>query len=81
MATPDTGIEIYNVFNEGRVKVEPTIEEVLERVKQIIVTSNLVPFVQLQLSGRKLNELTLEQLLELEVNIINEIKKKQIKKG
>lgn len=81
MATPDTGIEIYNVFNEGRVKVEPTIEEVLKRVKQIIVTSKLVPFVQLQLSGRKLDELTLEQLLELEVNIINEIKKKQIKKG
>ena len=38
MATPDTGIEIYNVFNEGRVKVEPTIEEVLERVKRTIVT-------------------------------------------
>ena len=79
MATPATGIEIFDYFNADAVIPEVTEADVIERIKKIIITNKRIPFVQLKLSGRKLDELTMDQLLVLETELKEDILKGQVK--
>jgi hypothetical protein len=79
-ATVQTGMDLYDIFNAGAVQKVRTPEEIEADIKNTVKKNNLVQFVQLKLSGRKLNELTREELITLEDEMAEEIKSKQTKK-
>lgn len=80
MATPQLGIDLFELFNKDSVMPELTKEDLIERIKRTIISNNMIQFMQLKLSGRKLDDLTKDQLLSIEDDLTEEIKKKQLKK-
>lgn len=80
MATPEIGATLYKHFVAGATIPVRTKEIVMEAIRTTSKNHNQIQFVQLTLSGRKLDDLSLEDLLKLEKEIINNIKKQQIKK-
>lgn len=78
--TPELGQLFYKTSMDNAIKVERTKEDYINTIRGITRTNpSFISNVQLKLSGRKLDDLTLEQLKELEVNLIKDIKKAQSK--
>lgn len=81
IATPEVGRHIYDLFTADSVLQVRTLDEIKNNIRTLSVKHNLITFVQLKLSGRKLDELTEEELIELENSMLKEIKSNQIKRG
>lgn len=81
-ATPELGKLIYQLQMDKAITIEREFTEIAESIRKLSATYGLIQFVQLQLSGRKLDpeQIDYESLVKLEQNLINEIKKKQAKK-
>lgn len=78
--TVQTGTKIYNLFNSGSVKHVRNRQEIEESIRLLTRQNSMVQFVQLWLSGRKLDEVSDEDMLTLEKDLIKEIKLKQNKR-
>ena len=79
-ATSDLGKLIYQLHIDKAVVKVRTIDEIAESIRELSRTYNLIQFVQLQLSGRKLNELDMDTILELEQKLLTEIRLGQSKR-
>ena len=79
-ATPELGKLILALSTKNAKERVRTVEDVANNIRVISKEKGLVPFVQLYLSGRKLDALSLEDLLKLEKELIAEVKKKQIRR-
>ena len=77
LATNETGKHLYDVFNVGKEARTRTVNDVAESIRNFSRVHNLIQFVQLKLSGRNLNDLELDKLLELENEIKEKIKRDQ----
>lgn len=80
-ATTDTGKMIYNILTEDAVVPSRSIEDYTNSIRSLAKQHNLVTFIQLKLSGRKLEDMSLEDLTQLEDDIIKEIKANQVKRN
>ncbi len=81
IATPEVGQHIYDLFVADRVLQTRTVDEIQNNIRTLAVKHNLITFVQLNLSGKKLDDLTEDELIKLENEMLQEIKNKQIKRG
>jgi hypothetical protein len=80
IATPEIGQQIYDLFNADAVVAQRTKKDIAEDLRSVAKSNNMIPFVQLELRGRKLEDLEQSELLSLETTLINQVKKLQIKK-
>lgn len=78
--TVEFGTKLLQLFNTDTVAPIRTDEDITESIRNLARTHNMIVFVQLKLSGRKLETLSKEDLLQLELDMLEEIKKAQIKK-
>jgi hypothetical protein len=76
-ATPELGTKLYDLFNTDAVVKVRTIEEIAESLRRISKDNNMITFIQLKLSGRKLEQLTLDEITQIEKDLKAEIKKNQ----
>lgn len=80
-ATVDLGKEIYNMHIKDAKLYKRTDEDIKASIRSLSQTNkSLIQFVQLRLSGRKLDEVDDQFLLQLETDLINEVKKNQTKR-
>ena len=79
-ATPDLGKLLYKLATENAKERVRTVDDIADSIRRISAENNLVQWMMLQLSGKKLSDLTLETILKLEKDLIAEVKKKQIKR-
>ena len=79
-ATPELGKLIYTLATENAVERVRTVPEIANSIRNIAKENGLITFVQLSLSGRQLESLSIEDILKLEKDLIAEVKKKQIKR-
>lgn len=81
VATIETGVHLYNLWTEKAIVKERTYDEIAQSIRTLSQTHSLIQFVQLALSGRKLepDSFPLEQLQKLEKDLIVEVRKKQAK--
>lgn len=79
-ATPDLGKLIYKLATENATERVRTVTEVADSIRNISKENAMIPFVQLALSGRPLESLSIEDIIKLEKDLISEVKKKQIKR-
>lgn len=79
-ATPELGKVIYELQTENAVAKVRTTDEIATSIRNISKDNGLITFVQLALSGRKLDELPVDVLTKLEKDLIAEVKKKQVKR-
>lgn len=77
IATPELGKQIYELFTADAVLPIRTVTDVIDKIRNLAKTQNLIQFIQLQLSGRKLQDIPLEDLLKIETALLEEIKSKQ----
>jgi thymidine kinase len=80
IATPEIGQQIYGLFNADAVVPKRTKKDIADDIRSVAKANNMIPFVQLELRGRKLEDIEESELLSLESNLINQVKKSQIKK-
>jgi hypothetical protein len=78
-ATPTLGAELLDLFSANSVVRPRTKQEVMDNLRNTAKSSNMITFMQLKLSGRKLDELTEEELIDIEKELLKEIKKMQKK--
>lgn len=79
-ATPELGKLIYTLATENAVERVRTVPEIAASIRNVAKENGLITFVQLALSGRQLESLSIEDILKLEKDLISEVKKKQIKR-
>lgn len=79
-ATPNLGKLLHKLVTENATARVRDEVELAASIRKISAENNLVQYVMLQLSGRKLDALSLDELIKLEKDIIAEVKKKQIKR-
>lgn len=78
--TPDFGKLLYKTQTDNAVTPVRNEDDVRRSIRTISYNNNLVQYIQLQLSGKKLDDLDLDALVKLETNLIKEVKKGQVKK-
>lgn len=79
-ATPELGLLIHKLSTENAKERVRTSEDIANSIRNISRDNGLVQFVQLSLSGRKLDALSIEELGKLEKDLIAEVKKRQVKR-
>lgn len=79
-ATPALGTMIYKLATENAKERVRSADEIAENIRHISKDNNLVQFMMLMLSGKKLNDLSIEELLKIEKDLITEVKKNQVKR-
>jgi len=79
-ATPALGVKLYDLFSAGSVVKTRTDDEVSESLRKLSKDNNMVAFMMLKLSGRRLDELTRAELDKLEKELVAEIRSNQTKK-
>lgn len=81
-ATPELGKLIYQLQMDKAITIERTFEEIVDSIRKLSAAHKLIQFVQLQLSGKKLDpeQVTYEFITKLEQSLIAEIRKQQAKK-
>lgn len=80
IATPELGKHLYDLFNADAILPVRTETDIMNTIRQLSVSNNLITFIQLKLSGRKLDVLTMDELIQLEADMLTEIKRVQPKK-
>jgi hypothetical protein len=56
-----------------------TKDDVANSIRKVAKDNGMIPFVQLELRGRKIEELTETELKTMETMLLNNLKKSQIK--
>lgn len=79
MVKPITGFNLFDLFNAGAVVKARTEEELITSISNLAKSYNQVQFIGLELSGKKLPDLTLDELIELESKTLLNIKRSQTK--
>lgn len=80
MATPELGKELYNLTKEGASTYIRTKDELCESIKNLTKKNQeLIQFLALKLSGKKLVDLELNELNAIEKEVISLIRKQQVK--
>lgn len=79
-ATPELGESLYKHFVANSVVEVRTKETVMQTIRDVSVDRGLIQFIQLELSGKKLDDLSLDALLKLEKSMIDQLKKNQVKR-
>lgn len=79
-ATPDLGKLIYQLATANAKEKVRTVNEIADSIRRISADNNLVQWMMLQLSGRKLDALSIEEILKVEKDLITEVKKRQLKR-
>lgn len=78
-ATPDLGVTLHDRFVAGRIVPVRTEQDVMDTIRKLAQAHHLITHVQLVLSGRKLEEMSMEDLLAVEADVIKTAKKGQSK--
>lgn len=79
-ASPDLGKLIYQLATENAKERVRTVNEIADSIRRISADNGLVQWMMLQLSGKKLDTLSIEEILKVEKDLIAEVKKRQIKR-
>jgi hypothetical protein len=79
-ATAALGSILYSISMDDAVLPTRTRDEIATNLRDMAKNFNMITFMQLKLSGRKLDDLTVEELAILEGEVLAEIKKEQTKK-
>lgn len=80
IATPELGKDWYDLHKLDSKVLPRTQEELVTSIRSLSqMDRTLIQFVQLKLSGRKLEQLSLEEITALESEVIAEFKKNQVK--
>lgn len=80
LATPEIGTKLLDLFTANSVVPVRTDDDIMNSIRVMSKNNNQIVFIQLKLSGRKLDTLTSEELLHLENELITEVKKQQANK-
>ncbi len=81
LGTVSVGQQGYDLFIADAVVKERTEADIAESIRTLAKNNNLITFIQLALSGRKLEDLTRNEILKLEADALAEVKKRQINKA
>jgi len=79
IATVDTGKEIYSLFSADAVIPARTKSDIADSIRAVAKANSMIPFVQLELRGRKLEDLEESDMLSLEKALLDNVKKMQSK--
>jgi hypothetical protein len=80
-ATYDLGKELYRIHIQDAKVRERTTDEVADSIRTLSQGNQaLIKFVQLSLKGRKLSDLDLAAITQIETDLIAEVKKNQAKR-
>lgn len=79
IATVDVGQEIYSLFSADSVVPTRTKLDIADSIRTIAKANTMIPFVQLELRGRKLEDLEESDMLSLEKALLDNVKKMQSK--
>lgn len=79
IATVKVGQEIYDLFSADAVVPVRTKDDIANSIRKVAKDNGMIPFVQLELRGRKIEELTETELKTMETMLLNNLKKSQIK--
>jgi len=79
IATVDVGQEIYSLFSADSVVPTRTKLDIADSIRSIAKANTMIPFVQLELRGRKLEDLEESDMLSLEKALLDNVKKMQSK--
>lgn len=80
-ATPELGKELYTIHVQDAKVPTRTHEDIVNSIRALSQSSkDLIQFVQLKLSGRKLADLDIPTITQLESDLIAEVKKNQTKR-
>jgi hypothetical protein len=79
-ATPLFGQMLYDVFMSQAIAQTRSAGELMTNLRKMAKDNNMISFMQLILSGRKLDDLSMDELVKIETDLITEIKKQQPKK-
>jgi hypothetical protein len=79
MATPKTGQEIFDLFTADATLPTRSKIELATSIRYIAKANEMIPFVQLELRGRKLEDLNEDELKAMEAGLLTNIKKMQVK--
>jgi thymidine kinase len=79
IATVDVGQEIYSLFSADSVVPARTKLDIADSIRSIAKANTMIPFVQLELRGRKLEDLEESDMLSLEKALLDNVKKMQSK--
>lgn len=79
-ATPAFGSVLFKLSIDDAILPVKTKAEYTESLRDMAKNFNMIAFMQLKLSGRKLDDLTIEELQTLEAEVLAEVKKNQNKK-
>lgn len=75
------GAELITLFNTDKEVLPRTTEDVIQSLRYLAKEHNLVPFMMLELNGRKIDTLDLTELSAIEEKLIREVEAQQNKKG
>ena len=77
MATPKIGMDIYDLFNTDAVVPVRSADDVMESIRRVSKENDMVVFMQLALSGQRLDGMPIDKLLKLEEDLLTELRKSQ----
>lgn len=80
IATPALGKHFYDLFTADAIVPIRTEADVADSIRQLAKNNNLIAFVQIKLSGRKLEDMSLVDIENFEAEVIKEIKRLQTKR-
>lgn len=78
-ATEETGKILYALFNTDATIPSRTNEDIMANIRRTAKENNMVKYMMMKLKGRKLEDLTDEDLRSIEKNLTEEILKQQVK--
>lgn len=79
IATVEIGKEIYSLFSADSVVPTRSKMDIADSIRSIAKANTMIPFVQLELRGRKLEDLEESDMLSLEKSLLDNVKKMQAK--
>lgn len=80
IATPEIGMQLLDLFTADTVLPQRTAEDIMNKIRSLSKEQNMITFIQLELSGKKLTDLPVDKLLELESKLTEKIKSTQTKR-
>lgn len=80
LGTPEFGGFLYDLFTTDTVIAPREPDEYRASIRAMAKAHSLITFIQLKLSGRKLDDIDITELQSIEADMLAEIKKNQVKK-
>ena len=79
IATPELGTKLFELFNTDAVPSGRTDDEIRTSIKTFARDPAMLQFIQLKQNGKKIVDMDHDELINLEVAVVAEAKKNQIK--